>query len=221
MTLSKPEPVAPRVLSPWQRARQFMDLVLAYVPVLLMGVLAMLSYWLVKNTPEIQDEVLTPSVKHEVDYFLKNFSVKTYQVDGHLQSIVFGEQANHFEDTQTLEIQKPRLQSIDQQNKLISATANQALSNMDGSEFELIGQAVVIKNGPISVGHIRSDDLELRSEFLDFLIDADQVKTTQSVVLKKGSDTFSAQSLDFDNAKQILKLKGLVKGSIEAKKKAS
>ena len=221
MNLSKPEPIAVRVLSPWQKARHLIDNVLAYVPVLLMGILAMLSYWLVKNTPVIQDEVLTPTTRHEVDYFLKNFSVKTYHGDGHLQSVVFGEQANHFEDTQTLEIQKPRLQSVDKENNLIRATANHAITNVDGSELELIGDAVVIKNGIVKAGLPKSEDLELRSEFLDFMIDLDRVKTTQSVLLKKGKDTFSAQGMEYDNATQILKLRGKVKGYIETKKKAS
>ena len=76
MNLSKPEPIAVRVLSPWQKARHLIDNVLAYVPVLLMGILAMLSYWLVKNTPVIQDEVLTSVTRHEVDYFLKIFPLK-------------------------------------------------------------------------------------------------------------------------------------------------
>ena len=221
MNLSKPEPIVLKVLSPWQRGRQAMDMALAYVPVLLMGLLAMLSYWLVRNTPEIQDEVLSPISKHEIDYYLKNFSVKTFQQDGHLQSIVFGEQANHFEDTQTLEIKKPRIQSIDHENNLISASAKQALSNVDGSEFQLIGQAVVVKNGIEKNGKKKSDDLEMRSEFLDFLIDDDKIKTNQSVLMKKGTNTFSAQGLDYDNATQILRLKGQVKGYIEAKKKAS
>jgi lipopolysaccharide export system protein LptC len=53
------------------------------------------------------------------------------------------------------------------------------------------------------------------------MIDLDQVKTTQSVVLKKGKDTFSAQGMEYDNATQILKLRGKVKGYIETKKKAS
>jgi lipopolysaccharide export system protein LptC len=221
MNLSKPEPVAKRVLTPWQKARNLIDNVLAYIPVLLMGILAMLSYWLVRNTPAIQDEVLTPATRHEVDYFLKNFSVKTYQGDGHLQSVIFGEQANHFEDTQTLEIQKPRLHSIDKDNNFIRATANQAVTNVDGSELELIGEAVVIKNGSPQHGKVPTEDLELRSEFIDFLIDQDQIKTNQSVILKKGKDHFEAQGMEFDNTTQILKLKGQVKGSIEPKKKAS
>ncbi len=221
MNLSKPEPVQIRLLSPWQKTRQLIDNVLAYIPVLLMGILAMLSYWLVKNTPVIQDEVLTPVTRHEVDYYLKNFSVKTYRGDGHLQSVVFGEQANHFEDTQILEIQKPQLQSIDKENNLIRATANQAISNNDGSELELIGDAVVIKSGVNLAVSPKAEDLELRSEFLDFLIDQDQIKTTQSIVLKKGKDQFRAQGMEFDNTTQILKLKGSVKGYIESKKKAS
>ena len=216
MKLSKPDALEIRPRTAWQRARHTADQVLSFVPVILMGILAMMTYWLVKNTPSqiSQQEVLTPS--HTIDYYLKNFSVKSYQSDGQLRSIVYGEKANHFADTQVLEITQPKLQTFDVQQNMTRASANQAFANADGSELQLLGQAVVVRELPKESGQT-SQELEMRSEFLDFFIDEDKLSTHEPVELRKGKSTFHALGLDYDNTKMLLNLKGQVHAQLAPK----
>ena len=216
MKLSKPDALAISPRTAWQRARHTIDQVLSFVPVILMGILAMMTYWLVKNTPSqiSQQKVLTPS--HSIDYYLKNFSVKSYQSDGQLHSIIYGEKANHFADNQVLEIRLPKLQTFDAQQNMTRASAKQALTNADGSELQLLGQAVVVRGLPKQSGQT-GEELEMRSEFLDFLIDEDKLFTHEPVELRRGKNTFNALGLDYDNTKMILNLKGHVHAQLAAK----
>ena len=76
MNLNKLETSPNERLTRLSLTRRLVDKFLAYVPVVLMGVLAMLSYWLVKNTPDIETSKTRVLQKHEIDYELNLFSVK-------------------------------------------------------------------------------------------------------------------------------------------------
>ncbi len=216
MKLSKPDALQISPRTTWQKARHTIDQMLSFVPVILMGILAMMTYWLVKNTPSqlTPQQILTPS--HSIDYYLKNFSVKSYQPDGQLHSIIYGEKAKHFADTLVLEITQPKLQTFDIHQNMTRASANQAFTNADGSELQLLGQAVVVRELP-KQGERPNEQLEMRSEFLDFLIDEDKLFTHEPVELKKGKSSFRALGLDYDNTKMVLNLKGQVHAQLAPK----
>lgn len=216
MKLNKPDALAINPRTAWQKTRQTIDQILSFVPVILMGILAMMTYWLVKNTPSqiTTQQSLAPT--HTIDYYLKNFSVKSYQSDGQLHSIIYGEKANHFADTLVLEIARPKLQTFDIHQNKTRASANHAYTNADGSELQLLGQAIVVRELPKEEGQAQ-EELEMRSDFLDFLIDEDKLFTHEPVELRKGKSTLHAMSLEYDNSKLVLNLKGQVHAQFAAK----
>ena len=116
-----------------------------YLPVLLMGLLALGTWWLVRNAPRPQQPAVERPVSHEPDYFMKSFSVKTFDATGRLQSEVMGETARHYPGTDTLEIDQARMRSVAPNGRLTVARADRALSNGDGSEVQLFGNAVVTR----------------------------------------------------------------------------
>jgi len=84
--------------------RQWFDRLTLYLPVLLMGALAMSTYWLVRTTPPANIPAPVAKVEHLPDYFMRQFAVKTFDAEGKLKSEVSGAEARHFPDTDTLEI---------------------------------------------------------------------------------------------------------------------
>ena len=58
--------------------RQGWDQLSIYLPVVLMGLLALGTWWLVRNAPMPQLPAIDRPVKHQPDYFMKSFSVKTF-----------------------------------------------------------------------------------------------------------------------------------------------
>ena len=79
---------------------------------------------------------------------MRRFSVKTFDAAGHIKSEVYGTEARHYPDTDTLEIDQPRIRSFNNRGELTVATARRALSNGDGSEVQLFGDAVVTRACP-------------------------------------------------------------------------
>lgn len=183
-----------------------------YLPVVLMGVLALGTYWLVRSTPMLIQPDQVAAARHEPDYFLRRFSVKTFDADGRLKSEVLGAEARHYPDTDTVEINQARIRSIDAQGRLTTATANRALTNGDGSEVQLFGNAQVIREPILNPAGPQQARLEFRSEFLHAFMDTERIKSHKPVEIVRGRDTFTADAMDFDNLDRVMQLNGRVKG---------
>ena len=188
------------------------DRVSIYLPLILMGVLALGTYWLVRSTPVFSPPEAPRAPTHDPDYFMKQFTVKTFDSAGRLKSEVSGAQARHFPDTDTLEIDNARIRSFDTQGRLTTATANRALTNADGSEVQLIGNALVVREAV--TGQKAVPRLEFKGEFLHAFMKTEQIRSDKPVVLSRGSDRFVADSMEYDNIKQVIDLRGRVKGTL-------
>ncbi len=181
----------------WERAT-------LYLPIILMGLLALGTWWLVRNAPAPIAAAAAPDNGHQPDYFMKVFSVKSFDATGRMQSEVKGDMGRHFPDTDTLEIDNVRMRSVTPQGLVTLATAHRALSNADGSEVQLFGHAVVTRD--------TQPRLEFRGEFLHAFTKAERVRSDQPVVLIRGNDQFTADAMEYDHLEQVLQLRGRVRG---------
>jgi lipopolysaccharide export system protein LptC len=206
--------VAPR--SPLATARMLVrgawERVAVYLPIILMGFMAMGTYWLARNTPSVGPGEAQRVLTHDPDYFMRGFSVKTFDANGRLKSQVHGTEARHYPDTDTLEIEQPRLQSSNDRGELTVATARRALSNADGSEVQLFGDAVITREGTRDARGNARPRMEFRGEFLHVFLDTERVRSHKPVELTRGTDRFIADSMEYDNLQQVLELRGHVRG---------
>ena len=179
-----------------------------------MGVLAFGTYWLVRSTPLLQPAGKEAPAQHEPDYFMRKFSVKTFDAGGRLKSEVLGTAARHYPDTDTLEIDQVRIRSFSTEGRLTTATAKHALTNGDASEVQLFGDARVVRESITDKAGQSQPRLEFRGEFLHAFMDTERVKSHQPVELIRGKDQFTADTMDFDNLDRVMQLKGRVKGTL-------
>jgi lipopolysaccharide export system protein LptC len=206
---------SPPALTLGQRARRALDQLVAYLPVLLMGALAMLTYWLVRHTPELVAVQETRAANHVPDYFMRDFSLKVYTPDGRLEFRVQGEHAQHFPDTDTLEVIRPRLTKLDEAGRVTDATAQQAITTPEGQRVELKGQVMVQRAPPSDAQGRRSPALELRSDYLFIDLERDRMRTDQPVEMRRGADRFSADAMDYDHEQGVTRLTGRVRAQIQ------
>jgi lipopolysaccharide export system protein LptC len=181
-----------------------------------MGLLALGTWWLVRNAPMPQLPAVERGPSNQPDYFMKSFSVKSFDANGRLQSEVQGEVARHFPNTDTLEIEKARMRSVSPEGLLTLATADRALTNADASEVQLFGNAVVTREPlPGKPGAPRQPRMEFRSEFLHAYTKTERVRSDKPVVLIRGNDQFTADGMDYDNLDQVMQLRGRVRGTLQ------
>ena len=197
------------------RLRRAWERLSLYLPVLLMGLLALGTWWLVRNAPQPQPAVVERPVSHEPDYFMRDFAVKNFDATGRLQSDIRGQLARHYADSDQLEIDQARMRSVSPEGRVTTASANRALTNADASEVQLFGNAIVTREPLVRKGQATLPRLEFRGEFLHAWVNDERVRSNQPVTLKRGSDTFTADSMDYDNLDQILNLRGRVHGTLQ------
>lgn len=194
--------------------RDAWDRSLLYFPLVSMGLLALGSYWLVRSTPEnVGVEVQRP-VKHDPDYFMEDFSVRTFDTAGRVRSEVVGAKARHYPDTKWLEVDNIRVRSFDDQGRVTTATAQRGLTNEDSSEVQLMGKAIVVREADPETRANPAPRMEFRSEFLHAFMLTERVISHLPVEYLRGGDRFSADRLDFDNVEQVLQLSGRVKATL-------
>jgi lipopolysaccharide export system protein LptC len=199
--------------------RSAWDRVAVYLPIIVMGLMALGTYWLVRNTPGLGPAEIRGEEVHEPDNLMRTFSIKTFEPSGRLKSEVFGTEARHFPDTNTTEIDQPRIRSFNARGELTVATARLAISNGDGSEVQLIGDAVVTREAVTGAdGRIRPR-MQFRGEFLHAFLNSERVQSHKPVELTRGDNRFTADNLEFDNLDQVMDLRGRVRGSLVPSKR--
>lgn len=198
----------------WGWLRATWDRAVVYLPVLLMALVALATYLLARNTPVFGPAPAARAATHDPDYFMRGFSVKSFDPSGRLKSEVFGNEGRHYPDTDTLEIDAPRIRAYNERGELTVATARRALSNGDGSQVQLFGDAVVVRESLPGPGGEPRPRLEIRGEFLHFFMNTEQLKSNKPVVIERGADQFSADSLDYNHLDLLLQMQGRVRGVI-------
>jgi lipopolysaccharide export system protein LptC len=198
--------------------RKWRDLFSAWLPVLCMAFFALGTIWLVRSTPVGDQNADQPkAVGHEPDYFMRDFAVRQFDQDGRMTSELFGVEGLHHPDTDKLSIQTPRWQAYDLVGRRFVGRSDRALSNMDGSEIELMGNARVVRE-PLaqkSPNGKAEKPMTIAGEYLRAWTKDSRVSSDQPVELTHGDDVFTGDRFDYDNRTGVANLEGRVRGVIQ------
>ncbi len=104
------------------------------------------------------------------------------------------------------------MRSVSPAGLVTHATADRGLSNGDGSEIQLFGNAVVVRDAAVGPNGRPLPRLEFRGDFLHAFLDTERVTSNKPVTLTRGTDTFTANTLDYDNLSGVANLQGRVRG---------
>ena len=198
LSFAGPEPIA---TSSWPA--RALDVVSAYLPLLMMAILALGTWWLVRNAPTLETPRETVAPRHEPDYEMTNFVVQRFAKDGTLRTQLEGDRLRHYPDNDTLEIDRARLRAIDSDGVVTLATANRALANGDGSEVQLLGDARVVRPAEGN-----EQEIEFRGEFLHAFRNVEQVRSHLPVTVTQGESVVHADGMEYDNLARVIDLHG-------------
>jgi len=210
LSFAGPEPVVPT--APWHL--RLFDLVSAYLPLVMMAVLASGTWWLVRNAPTFEPPRAPAPPRHEPDYVMTGFVVQRFAADGTLRTQIEGDTLRHYPDDDTLEIDAARVRAIAENGSVTTATARRALANGDGSEVQLLGDARV--NRPANG---KEEAVEFRGEFLHAFRNVEQVRSHLPVVMTQGTNVVRAAGMSYDNLSRVVEFKGRASASFETKKR--
>jgi lipopolysaccharide export system protein LptC len=211
LPVSGPQNPPPRPRQPfWWRIGQVIS---AYLPLLLMALLALATWWLVQNTPRLPDYAEAGPARHEPDYTMQGFAMQRYAADGSVRVKVRGVQMRHYPDTDTIEIDNVTIDAYGADGRVTVATAERALANADASEVQLIGRAHVVYDADGAAAG--SEPIEFDSEFLHLFTTIEQLRSNRPVRLRQGTSEMHMASLDYNHLTQTARLGGPVRARFE------
>jgi lipopolysaccharide export system protein LptC len=206
-----PAPAAPgwveRRHAPWHL--RLRDTLSSYLPLLLMLLLVLATWWLVRSTPLPGPPAEARPVRSEPDYTMRQFALERFDAAGRLVLRVEGDWLRHFPDTDRVEIEQAQIRAIAPDGRVTLASARRALGNGDGSELQLLGGAEVTSTDADGA------PVWIKSEFLHAFLVTERVRTDRPVVVRHGNTEVSAAGLEYDNGARRLDLTGPMKAVLK------
>lgn len=210
---ARPGPAGPWPLRLYARA---WEALLGSLPVVLMALLAGLSWWLVRSTPDPEAAEPARALRHEPDYTMQRFAMSAYAPDGRLQTRLSGEELRHFPDTRTVEIDAIRLLGFEGEGQLLRGRAEQGWGLQDGSELRMKGKVLIQRERTLSpdgsAGDADPGRLEFLGEELEVFPDRKTLRSRLPVTFRDRRSEVQAGTLDYDHAQQVAVLGGGVRG---------
>lgn len=191
---------------PWHA--RLLDTLSSYLSLLMMALLALGSWWLVTNTPLVDAPRVKAPLTHEPDYTMREFLVQRFTPQGTLRAQIEGDTLRHYPDTDTFEVDNPKVRAWAADGGVTDASARRALSNADASEVQLFGDARVTR-----LPTATDDGLTFRGEFLHAFLKTERVRSNQPVTFTRGAAVIRADSFSYDNIERIVELKGRVRAT--------
>ena len=192
--------------------RRLLDQLSLYLPLILMGVLALGSWWLVRSMPEMLYADENKPVRKEPDYRLENFRVKSFDTTGRMTREVGGDTGRHYPNVDELHIDKVRIYAESEKSVKMNAQAMTGIATGDGERVTLIGQALAVREADA-----QAPRTELRGERLLALTKEERLLSSDPVRITRARDVFTAQTMNFNSKTGEYLLEGRVRGMLAPK----
>jgi len=187
----------------------------AALPLLLMVLLAVGSWWLVRNAPQPLEPRPPAATRVEPDYTMTGFMVQRFGADGRLRVQIEGRQLRHLPAAGRLEIEGATIRAFAPDGRETVAIARLALADDKTTEVQLIGGARVQARSS------RGEDAVLEGERLLLYPQERRVFSDQAVRVRRGADEFEATGLEYRQDTGVLELLGPMRGVFAPRTKPS
>ncbi len=185
------------------------------LPLLLMVLLAVGSWWLVRNAPQPLEPRPPAATRVEPDYTMTGFMVQRFGADGRLRVQIEGRQLRHLPAAGRLEIEGATIRAFAADGAETVATARQAMADDQSTEVQLMGGARVVARSS------RGEDVVLEGERLLLYPQERRVFSDQAVRVRRGADEFEATGMEYRQDTGVLELLGPMRGVFAPRTKPS
>ena len=193
-------------------------------PLVLAGVLAGFTWWLVVSSPEVADGARSPEPDRRTpDYVLDQARLARFDAQGKLAAVIDGERMRHYPATQTVQIDAMRMAMRHPDGRRVQALAREGewseglgMASLSGAADVRLADAGALlpvqaaelgERGEPGVTRVLGERLELDTR-------ARVLTSRQPVTVVREASTVTAQTLRHDEPAGLTDLGGRVKGRL-------
>ena len=190
---------------------------LRLMPLLLMGTLTLITFWVVKKNTPPEASLIERVRLHEPDYTIQNGALSALNEVGATKYRVLGKKVTHYDDDASIDILTPRMRLFQANKAPITVKADTGHLDGDLTILDLIDNAEIFRPAQAATaaepGTLR---MLARSSYFKVLINDDIIETDKPIQLEQGMSIMnSTAGGTFNNVDQSMVLSGQVKGRIE------
>lgn len=192
---------------------------LRFLPILLMGLLTLGTYWMVQVTSP--DALDAQPKRHVPAYIMDQIVVTTLGPQGGTLYRIVGDKLTNYEDDSSSEIDFPIARRFNPGKPPTTVRSDKGYLDGDLTVLDLVGNATLLRPPQVATANqAGSARMFMSSSKFTVLMNEDIVKTNRPVTLEQGLSIMNSQDgAIFDNVSQKLIMTGQVKGRIESEKK--
>jgi len=190
---------------------------LRLMPLLLMGTLTLVTFWLVKKNTPAEKSAVERMRLHEPDYTISNGALSALNESGVTKYRVLGKKVIHYDDDASIDIETPRIRLFPPEKSPITVKADKGHLDGDLTILDLIDNAEIFRPPQTaSATEPARPRMLARSSYFKVLINDDIIQTNKPIRLEQGVSVMnSTEGGVFNNIEQSMVLSGQVKGRIE------
>ena len=178
----------------------------ALLPLVVMLLLAMLTFWLDRAIDLSSPESAGP-VTHDPDYAIEKFTLLRLSESGDQRYTLTAAKMLHFPDDDTSLLTTPVLVQMQPGKSDLRIHAQRGIVAPGGEKLDLYDNVEIFRAGRPGG---ESGDLHMMTSYLRVLPDDDRAETPARVVIDNGASIVSGTGMDFDNRYRQFKLRAAV-----------
>lgn len=205
------------------QGRQLLDRLTAWSPVLLLGSLAALTFWLdaqVAQQPPRRDG----SSRHDPDLYIESFRAMSFAADGKVSQSLAAKRAQHYPDDESTEFTAPAIVLTEPGRPRFSVDADSAAVTGDRQTIAFSGSVRAVRDAepraaPRAAAASRAGDpggpVTITTEYLRVRPKQGLADTDRPVTIEEPRGIIHAVGMELDNNAKTLKLKSGVRGTLQ------
>jgi lipopolysaccharide export system protein LptC len=204
-------------LNPEQIKLSIWRTLLRIMPLLLMGTLTLVTFWLVKQSSSIEKSAIERVRLHEPDYTITNGALSALNESGITKYRVLGKKVIHYDDDASIDIETPRIRLFPPEKSPVTVKADKGHLDGDLTVLDLMNNAEIFRpSQAASATEPERPRMLARSSYFKVLINDDIIQTNKPITLEQCISVMnSTEGGVFNNIEQSMILSGQVKGRIE------
>ncbi|MDH5570693.1 MAG: LPS export ABC transporter periplasmic protein LptC [Gammaproteobacteria bacterium] len=179
-----------------------------FLILLVVVMLAAFGNWLLKSI-EITTQQQEQALRHDPDYYLDQFTGKSFNTDGSLHYTLKAGHLKHYPDDNSVHVSMPVLHMFREPNPPWILTADEGLILNDGQLIHLNGTVDITQSGPAQTM------MKLVTRDLRIYTDQDYAETSARVDISQGTSWTTAVGMHADLRLGRLELLSKTRGKYE------